>query len=91
MRPIPTSQLDYAATDSHFLFHIAMKQLQVLVKEGKKSFMDIQTWYRKLNQKVMASTYRTNASNHDPNESYRKSFRKDMDYFDPQSDVYLLT
>jgi hypothetical protein len=51
----------------------------------------MQDWNNKLNNdKILTSIYKSNSESF-KFDTYRKAFRKLMDYFDPQDDKFLLT
>jgi|688.fasta_scaffold575519_1 hypothetical protein len=43
---------------------------------------EVNNWFIKLNTKITQTFYKAAADSFDPNESYRKSFKKNMDFFD---------
>ena len=90
VRPLTTGQLDYAANDTYFLLHISLKQI-LLAQEKQKTDKEFSNQFIKFNKKVMEAKYRLNSSNFQETESYRKVFKKLMDFYDPASDDYLMT
>lgn len=59
--------------------------------DRSKSMKEVTNWFTKLNNKIMETFYKPCAEGFDPNENYRKPFRKHMDFYDLNSDEYLLS
>jgi len=87
--PQSSTKLNYAATDCYYLGHIATAQLsRVLAITDKEAIV---TWLSNFNARVQDVMYHSRTDSFDSNESYRKPFRKFMDFFDPQSDEFLIS
>jgi hypothetical protein len=87
-RPLSASKLDYAANDSYYLGHIAATQLEkVISAHGDNKVIE---WIEQFNHRVTEATYSMKRENFN-SETYRKPFRKFMDFFDPTSDEFLTT
>lgn len=78
-RPLSSAQLNYATNDTYFLHHVAQNQLV----KSKMAPDTLSKWLEEFNvEKVQKARFRSQASVWVKEEGYRKSYKKEMDYFD---------
>ena len=87
-RPLSREQLDYAANDTYFLLHIAMSLMKEAQTKGKCTRDELEKFFEDQASKAAKVTFRLKSQDFDPEEGYRKYFKRLIDFYD-QSDEYL--